>query len=118
MSAASVRLRPFESLYNVLKRSAGMRKRDVLLSYDEFVEFTSTSSCQYCGASVLWVPYMNDTSFKGYNLDRKDNAVGYSKENCVVCCSRCNRAKSDSFTHEEWVAMTAALKEFHETNNR
>ncbi|PWI46423.1 hypothetical protein CEE45_16900 [Candidatus Heimdallarchaeota archaeon B3_Heim] len=44
-------------------------------------------------------------------LERKDNAKGYSKENCVLSCSLCNNAKSDKFTEEEFRKVGAAIKE-------
>lgn len=40
-----------------------------------------------------------------YNLDRKDPAVGYQKDNCVVCCALCNRAKGDNFSYEEFLLI-------------
>ena len=39
------------------------------------------SSCHYCGQ-----PPIN-------GIDRKDNGIGYIVDNCVPCCSQCNRAK-------------------------
>ena len=45
-----------------------------------------------------------------YFLDRKDNAQGYSVENCVPCCTRCNRGKGAAFSYEEWKEMTSCLK--------
>lgn len=37
-------------------------------------------------------------------IDRKDSNVGYIFENCVTCCSTCNRAKG-KLTEEEFVSM-------------
>lgn len=28
-------------------------------------------------------------------IDRVDNSIGYTQENCVPCCAQCNRAKSN-----------------------
>lgn len=101
-----LRLRPFEALYNLLIRESRRRsKKAVELSYEEFFEFTSQSECHYCSSSTSWA--MHDISKGGtrYNIDRKDNNLGYSKENCVVCCARCNRAKSDHFTYDEWLQI-------------
>lgn len=40
-------------------------------------------------------------------IDRKDNLKGYSKENCVSCCKRCNRAKDvhNQASFLEWIKL-------------
>ena len=90
--------RPIESIYNLLKCAAKGRAK-VSLTYEQFLEFTKQPDCHYCGKALNWKPH---SSSNGYKLDRKDNSLGYSKDNCVVCCPRCNRSKSDHFTYEEW----------------
>jgi len=106
-----IRLRPFEALYRKLVRDAKTaRSREVAvdLSYEEFLEFTKTTHCFYCDAGIEWKTFMS--SGHGYRLDRKDSGKGYSTDNCVVCCTRCNRGKSNLFTFDEWVAMTSVLR--------
>ena len=98
--------RPFESLYNIFVSRA---KYKVELTYEDFLEYTKINCCYYCGAEIVWVPYYK---FFKYNLDRKDSNKTYTKENCVVCCARCNFGKSNRFTSEEWLIMTKALKEY------
>ena len=53
-----------------------------------------------------------------YNLDRKDSIKGYTKENCVVCCKRCNRAKSNLFSYEEWLEIGKFIQEHPENFKR
>jgi hypothetical protein len=106
---AKKRLRPYEALYRNFLRKA---THDNVLSYEDFIEFTRIKECHYCSDTVFWSEYFvyrNDSS-KGYNLDRKDNAVGYNTENCVVCCARCNWAKGDHFTYEEWVEIGKLIR--------
>jgi hypothetical protein len=98
-------LRPHEATYN--KLIANQRKYIVDLTFEEFLEFTNTSSCHYCTAPIVWQKYCATR----YNLDRKDNTRGYSPENCVVCCLRCNRGKMDLFTYDEWWEMTRCFRE-------
>src|ERR1700677_1446403 len=104
-SGAARGLRPHEATYN--KLIANQRKYDVDLAFEDFVEFTNTPLCHYCRAPILWKLYCATR----YNLDRKDNTLGYSKDNCVVCCLRCNRGKMDLFTYDEWWAMTKCFRE-------
>jgi hypothetical protein len=102
--------RTFEAIYNKMVRAAKGRAYAVELTYAQFLEFTKQTCCHYCNAAVVWVRHNSHKDNLHHNLDRKNNALGYTKENCVVCCARCNWGKGYSFTYEEWVVMTAALK--------
>ena len=109
LAASSARcLRPFEPQYNHLKRSVRHRKNPptVLLSFEEFAEFATINECHYCGAPVSW------GNKQAYNLDRKENSLGYTKENCVVCCARCNWAKGSKFSYSEWLAIGNTIRQF------
>jgi hypothetical protein len=68
--------------YKELKKNAKQRGIQMQLSKDEFILISSTS-CYFC---------------KGINvtlgIDRFDNKLGYTKENCVSCCSVCNYMKA------------------------
>jgi hypothetical protein len=101
--------RPYESLYRVLVRSAKTSLSHTL-TYEEFVEFTSIGECHYCGTPVGWAKHNVAYRRSRYNLDRKDNNVGYTKANCVVCCKRCNRSKSDAFTYEQWLLIGQLMR--------
>jgi 5-methylcytosine-specific restriction endonuclease McrA len=107
------RIRPFESLYRMARASATKRgRREFALSYEEFVEFTNIHDCHYCGAPVVWMKYSpgkRRTSAR-YNLDRKDGAGGYVRENLVVCCKRCNWAKNNHFTYAEWLEIGQLIR--------
>lgn len=98
------RLRPFESMFNILKSKA--RGHEVRLTYEEFLEFTKQKQCHYC---LAWLDWAKD---QRYNLDRMNNDLGYTKENCVVCCPRCNYGKSNLFTYQEWYGMTDWFRMF------
>jgi hypothetical protein len=104
--------RPFEHIYNVIIYRAGKREIPVDLSYEGFLRFTEIDECHYCGAFIAWAPYSNRQTYGRYHLDRKDSKLGYTKGNLVVCCGDCNHSKLDIYTYEEWVCMTAALKQF------
>lgn len=105
-------LRPYEALYNAFNNRT---RRDVAISYEEFVKFTCEKTCHYCGSYIAWAKCHTSKNGSAYNLDRKDNDLGYTVENCVVCCKRCNSAKSDHFTYEEWVEIGDLIRR---QNNR
>lgn len=103
-------LRPFESAYNKIRKNVKSRNKlrgqniTFELSYEEFFEFTKSPFCHYCGDELIWV--CNPRS----NLDRKDNNLGYSKENCVPCCRDCNTIKGSRFTYGEMMLLSPVLK--------
>jgi hypothetical protein len=103
--------RPFESLHNRLLYTASKRGQEVALTYEEYLAFTEQKSCHYCDAEIVWGKLRTST---GHNLDRKDNALGYSVENCVVCCGSCNRTKGDRYTYEEFMLIAPILKMIQE----
>jgi hypothetical protein len=93
-------LRPYESLYN---RLVNRHKIDfVSLTYEDFVEFTKIHNCHYCNAKIHWAIENTKKNGTACNLDRKDSTVGYTVENCVVCCKRCNIAKMHHFSYNQW----------------
>lgn len=106
--AKSRRLRPYESLYHTMLQHAKERKLAVDVSYEDFLEYIKQNHCHYCGADIKWDAYRRST--QAYNLDRKDNEGGYLKSNIVVACTRCNKAKSNHFSYEEWLVLTASRR--------
>lgn len=97
----ATRIRPYEALYNSLCCQKRNIEKGIQLTYEEFVEFTSIDSCEYCGNNVRWTKYSRKKNGNRYNLDRKNNDLGYFKDNLVVCCKTCNRVKREAFTYEE-----------------
>lgn len=87
---------PFKSLYNMFLNVNKHRKNIVRvdLTFDDFLGFTKIPTCYYCGEPVVWEPYRKLGKSNAYNLDRKNNKLGYTKDNCVVCCKGCNLLKS------------------------
>lgn len=110
------RLRPYEWLYNHFCYTSRHRRipQKVEISYEDLLWYTEITKCHYCFAEVVWVKYKKRGGVSCYNLDRTDNSKGYSKENCVVCCTRCNQGKRDLFTYEEWWAMTEIFRRRYE----
>lgn len=111
----SRRKRPFESVYNVLVHEARKRSLPLSISFEDFLEFTKITECHYCDSEIEWYPYMPQEVGGRYNLDRKDNSQGYSKENCVVCCARCNLSRANRFSYEEWLAIGKLIRTFLKT---
>ncbi len=53
-----------------------------------FIKDSLLKPCIYCG-------------FPSTGLDRIDNKIGHTEENCIPACKECNIARMDNFTVEE-----------------
>ena len=103
----------FES---VLKQYiSGARERDLIfeLTIERFRKLTK-SNCFYCGSKPKRVRDRNGSHiFKNskyiYNgVDRLDNRVGYTNENCVACCTDCNIAKGTK-SREDFLTWVVSI---------
>jgi hypothetical protein len=107
--------KPYEWLYNRLHRAADSRNLKIAFSYEEFCNYTNILNCMYCNAPIEWSEHASTNSVLNvstYNLDRKNNDLGYTLDNCIVCCRRCNMAKNNLFTYEEWVQIGNTIRSF------
>jgi len=88
-----------ESYY---KYRSGAKKRNYIfeLTFDKFIELVS-DNCFYCGTEPLLKQRLvinkvyENPIFLRNGVDRINNKLGYTLDNCVTCCSICNRAKND-----------------------
>ena len=88
------------AIYGHYKRNAKKTGRGWELDKKTFRKLTS-KNCYYCGAEPS-EQYINEVRKRQFNgaylsngLDRIDNEVGYSADNVVPCCYRCNKAKGE-----------------------
>lgn len=82
----------FNHKYSSYRCGAAKRGYEFSLSKNDFAMFYNTD-CTYCGDHI-----------DGVGIDRVDNTKGYTLENSVACCEKCNRLKmalglSDWLTH-------------------
>jgi hypothetical protein len=97
-------------MWSAYKHRDKVRNRKFNLT-QEFVRKSMASPCSYCG----------DT--KNIGLDRINNNIGHTMDNCIPCCRTCNVARSNNFTYEEMLKLgktIASIKEnrLNEDNNR
>lgn len=86
----------FNECYSAYKKSAKLRSYSFELSKEEFKQII-TQPCIYCGESLTQEKKKKGAygTFKYTGIDRYDNTKGYTIDNCVPCCSVCNRIKTD-----------------------
>ncbi len=113
------RMKPeWKCLYRALMKTAKKKNHDILLTLEDFVEFTTIDKCHYCDIDIVWHSHIHAKGAKTrYNLDRKDNTKGYSKDNCVVCCKDCNMLKSNKISYSTMLKFGKILKEERESQN-
>jgi hypothetical protein len=84
------------------------RYRDYLfeLTKEQFFSIVN-NHCNYCGNEPSnFVSDKHNNRFYYNGIDRIDNNIGYTLENCVAACKICNRAKRDLSTQEfnSWIS--------------
>jgi isocitrate lyase len=89
----------FSCRYKLLLNQAKKRKIEVNLSIDDYLKLID-SNCYYCKKSLPKC---------GVGLDRIHNDLGYTIDNVVPCCSRCNTTRNENFTHQEMVILSKTI---------
>lgn len=84
---------PREELYRQYKYSAKKRDFEFSISIETAYKLFD-SNCYYCGAepSNLIIVYGEKKLYSG--IDRVNSKIGYTEENCVSCCKKCNIMKN------------------------
>jgi len=93
--------------YNSYKKRALQKDLIFQLSDEEFINIKSRS-CYYCNRE--------NTNIHNNGIDRKDNKIGYTLNNCVTCCSECNQMKSD-MSDVEFINHCKIISEYSSNNN-
>jgi 5-methylcytosine-specific restriction endonuclease McrA len=90
-----------EGRFHRLKQHAKRKGIPVLLTLETFRRWFNSQKleCHYCGQPLILGNGSTDVA--ALNIDRKDNKQGYSLENIVLACRRCNSMKGDWLTAEQ-----------------
>lgn len=77
--------------------------------------------CHYCGDKPKLIPRITRnnesvaSSIPRNGIDRKDSSIGYTIENCVPCCTRCNILKKD-INYDDFCNLIAKIAERFSNN--
>lgn len=95
------RRRTIEGKYKTFLDNSSRRNFEVFLSLEDYRNLVEDRACTYCG---------NELPEAGSGLDRKDCSIGYTMDNCVPCCTTCNRIKGDNISYSEMFEVIKLLK--------
>lgn len=107
------------SIYRNYDTQARERNYTFSLSLEEFSKLI-TQNCHYCNDTPSNTfksgakRYHGLESFRYNGVDRLDNSKGYTLENCVPCCKKCNFAKG-KFSYTEWLLWVQRV--YHNLNS-
>lgn len=117
--------------YGSCKKAAFSRDLGFSLTKEQHKDLI-LQNCYYCGdPPIKYNPYitlnkvgrkypiLQETIDRAWivanGIDRVNNAIGYTIENCVPCCHPCNEAKSDR-SAEEYLKRCCRVAELHRGN--
>jgi hypothetical protein len=89
--------------YSHCKSSAKTRGIPCTLTFEQYA-LVATEHCYYCDDLLIGI--------HGTGLDRIDAQKGYTADNVIPCCFRCNRVKGHDLTVEETKVMVDALLKY------
>lgn len=102
------------------ERNAKMRKLCWELNKETFIKLIH-EPCYYCGVvGGTETKYSNPTqrtilgqttTIRNNGIDRLDNKLGYTTDNSVTCCKRCNQSKNN-MTYSEFITWLKRAYEF------
>jgi hypothetical protein len=77
--------------YRKQDRENGCHNRKTAISAEETVQLVAKANgkCAHCKRVVSFVKN-GAMRGDGFSLDRKNNEIGHTRENCVVSCLKCN----------------------------
>lgn len=87
--------------FNVSKGNAKKRKIKWTLTFEQFCKLRKDKKCSYCKC---------DLPIVCGGLDRKNNNLGYTFNNSIACCSKCNYLKRDLLSYKEMLLVIKTLK--------
>ena len=106
------------SAFRSYRDGAKSRGLEFALTMNDIATLTQ-KECHYCGEPPTRANQYGSRHTRphiGNGIDRVNNAIGYTPENSVACCLRCNRGKG-SHSQSEFLAMCEAVAKHYTSQN-
>lgn len=99
-------------IYASTKSKAKKRHIIFTLNKEEFINWFNKQEkvCVYCERTEKEAIKDKNRHCNRLTIDRKDNQKGYSSNNIVLCCHRCNTIKSNEFSYEQMLRVGEIIK--------
>lgn len=81
--------------YNGLIKRCKKKNFKLSLTFEDYLELVKDKTCFYCHERIS----------SGVGLDRLRNKAGYTYDNVVPCCGRCNRLRGNLLTVKEMILV-------------
>lgn len=96
-----------KSIYATIKMSSDKRNIDLFMTLEDFTMWYNSQKriCVYCNREESEVIKDRNGRFGRLTIDRIDNAKGYTTDNIVLACYRCNDIKSDDISYEKMLEI-------------
>lgn len=106
-----------KGIYNQLKTIAKHKKIIFKLNKNRFIEWYNqqTKKCVYCKRLEYLIIKDYNGRHRRCSIDRKDNNQGYTLNNIILACHKCNTIKNDIFTFDEMIKIGKILKKKYKT---
>lgn len=105
----------YRSIFRMYKNNSKTRNLEFNIPFDDFIKLLSMN-CFYCGIEPSNLYMKSYYSVKYNGIDRRDNSIGYTINNCVTCCKMCNIAKNNS-SEKEFLNWINRLYNFQRLKN-
>ena len=91
--------------FNTLKSNCLANDMPITITSDNFVVWyeAQPQTCYYCGEWLINGGARSGPS--SLTIDRKDNQLGYTLDNIVLCCRRCNLIKGAWLTEQQMLEI-------------
>ena len=111
---------PITKLFGDYRRSSKRRGYEWNINKNFFKKLIY-QNCFYCGrppsSQFCIARIKKPENILIYNgIDRKNNELNYTEENCITACSICNRMKMD-LKYEEFISKIKEIYELHHKEN-
>lgn len=111
----------FKGRQEFYKNHGHWRYKPIKLSREEFIEWYTKQekTCVYCDINENELRLVKDTQntkARRLTVDCIENDLGYTLDNILLACGRCNFIKNDFFTHEQmlWIGQNFVKPKWRE----
>lgn len=103
-----------ERRFKEYKQGAKQRKINFDLNFQDFSKLIK-QNCVYCGGEPQYryrtIGIKSKVLLKMNGIDRIDSSKGYSMDNCVPCCTKCNQMKLD-YSKKDFLEQVAKIYKY------